>query len=293
VRGPAYAALENGVAGSEITLGAAKRLAGALGLNLDEMTTVHSGGTENEPVDDAARLGAVLMASETLTPVGSLCEILGWELERVHHAEMELARRLETVGMSLRRSMARLAITRAESAADRAEVRAATKRHLARDNVALTEARLLRYVMYGDPPTQPSNNEKKAQGVLVNAGLVSFAARWTRTAEAELVLSNDVRFSLLLDEATSSAEAAPRPDVRRQLRPADRAIHAADNRLLGLGPPGELDRATLNLGDGGQVEVAGNSQLVAPDVIDRAQRLKRLDLLRPWSLQRCVVDFGD
>ena len=47
--------------------------------------------------------------------------------------------------------------------------------------------------MHGDAPTQPSDPERVAQGVLVNAGLVSFGASSTSTCESPMVPSDDVR----------------------------------------------------------------------------------------------------
>lgn len=66
----------------------------------------------------------------------------------------------------------------------------------------------------GDVPTQPSNAERVAMGVLVNAGLVAFAEAPAKAAEAPMVLSGDVRFSLMLDE--DPPETGAKPASRRR-----------------------------------------------------------------------------
>jgi transcriptional regulator with XRE-family HTH domain len=215
-----YLALEKGTAGTSITFGVAGRLAEALGLGLDELA-----GRTHVPVpelaeDDAARLGALLTATGTLTPVGTICEVLDWPTERLHTAEAELGRRLVGVGMRLRRSVARLSIVRGESALDPEVVKTAVRRHLNRDHLSLTEARLLRHVQHDDVPTQPSNHEKVALGVLVNASLVDFGPAPAPTAEAPIVLSDDVRFSLMLDEVPMGQGPSPTNAPRPRRSPA-------------------------------------------------------------------------
>jgi hypothetical protein len=204
-----YAALEKGDA--EFSFAAASRLADALGLGLDELSGRAEVLSAESKQNDAARLGALLSATGTLMPVGAICELLDWSIERLHAAEAELDRRLEGVGMRIRRSTSRLAVERADSALDNDTLKAAVRRHLNRDHLNLTEAKLLRSVAHGDVPTQPNNAEKVALGVLVNAGLVEFAPAPSTNAEAPMMLSDDVRYSLLLDELPADEGSAPRP----------------------------------------------------------------------------------
>jgi transcriptional regulator with XRE-family HTH domain len=203
--GPGYVALENGGGNPDIGLDAASRLASALGLSLDQLVRSQRIGPEHaddEPSlsGDVAALGALLSATGTLTPVGALCEVLDWPLDRFRAAENALSERLAAVGMVLRRSHARLAIERAAGAVDDEQLAKAVRRHLGRVHLSLTEARLLRHVEHGDVPTQPSNPEQVALGVLVNAGLVAPGPAPSKTAEAPLELTDDVRFSLMLEE---------------------------------------------------------------------------------------------
>lgn len=216
--GNGYVALEKGYGHDALSYGTVVRLARVLGLTLDEL--VADKPASNEEEDDAAALGVLLYSIGTLTPVGALTEVLDWPLDRLHRAEGELARRLEGVGARLRRSGARLAVVPANDAVDAKVLEAALRRHLGRDHVKLTEARMLRHVEHDDVPTQPSNPERVAMGVLVNAGLVAFGEPPTKTAEAPLVLSEDVRFSLMLEEDPNDEGTAPR---RRRRSPVTRS----------------------------------------------------------------------
>lgn len=197
-----YTMIENGHGHEVVTLDTVLRLARALGTTVDGLMV--GAGAEakdiDEDDDDPARLGAVLFAVGKLTPVGTLLEVLDWSLDRLHQAEGRLAQTLGTCGMALRRNGNQLAITGAVDAVDTGTLEAAVRRHLHRDHLSVTEARLLRQVEHGDVPTQPSNPERVAMQTLVNAGLVMFASPAAKNTEAPMVLSDDVRYSLLLDE---------------------------------------------------------------------------------------------
>ena len=85
------------------------------------------------------------------------------------------------------------------------------RKHLARDRVNLTEARMLRNVLFDNIPTQLSNPDQKALGVLVNAELVDFTPGDGKR-EASMALSADVRDALMLDEDPSPiGDRTPRP----------------------------------------------------------------------------------
>jgi hypothetical protein len=94
-------------------------------------------------------------------------------------------------------------------------MKAALRRHLGRDHLNLTEARMLRHVEHGDAPTQPSNPERVALGTLVRAELIGTGDARGKTAEAPLCLSEDVHFSLMLDEAPDAGNHGPTPRPRR------------------------------------------------------------------------------
>ena len=130
--------------------------------------------TTEEVDGDAVALGTLLLSVGVLTPVSALAEALGWPLDRLHQAVVELARRLEGVGASLRRSTARLAIVTVSIAVTPETLQTTLRRHLGRDHVRFQEARILRHVEHRNVPTQPSNTEHVGMGVLVNAGLVAF-----------------------------------------------------------------------------------------------------------------------
>ena len=103
------------------------------------------------------------------------------------------------MGIALVRHNARIGLGRAEGVVESEVLQKVLRKHLGRDHVSITEARLLRNIEHGNAPTQPNNSERVAQGMLVNAGLVTFGPSGS-TSEAPLALSDDVRFSLLLDE---------------------------------------------------------------------------------------------
>jgi transcriptional regulator with XRE-family HTH domain len=203
---PAYAVLENGHGHANLELGVVVRLARTLGLDIGDLVLTEDGShTERtEPGDDAAALGALLSATAALTQSGALCEALGWPLERLQAAKSVLEQRLAGVGMTFQRQSAAVKIVTAADKADRDAVARALRKHLARDHVSVIEARMLRAVELGAVPKQPTNPERVALGVLVNAELVGFAESGGRHREAPMVLADDVRFSLMLDDEKTS-----------------------------------------------------------------------------------------
>jgi hypothetical protein len=161
-----------------------------------------------------AALGSLLLTLGELTPVGTLMEALGWSLERLRAAEDFLSNLLETVGMRINRSNARLAIVPGASAVDAVVRKQAVRQGMARNHVGLTEARVLRHILAGNAPTQPSNPERVAQGVLVNAGLLTFGSSSSAQNETPVSLSDDARYSLMVDEDPVRGD-SPIPRSRR------------------------------------------------------------------------------
>jgi transcriptional regulator with XRE-family HTH domain len=213
--GPTFTRLESGIDHGGLELVVVVRLASLLGVSLDQLIVqggrdVASSGETAGDATDVAALGAVLFATQTHTPVGTLCEVHGWTLARLHEAEVALDAALCHVGITLSRQNARLGLARAEGAVDRDVLERSLRKHQGRDHVSITEARLLHHVEHGDAPTQPSNAERVALGMLVNAGLITFGSSRPR-GEAPLILSEDVRFSLLIDEEPSPHAAPRRP----------------------------------------------------------------------------------
>lgn len=204
VPAPSYLALEGGHGTATVEFRTAVRLAQILGLSLDELIArpadpAAEDGALRGRDDDAAALGALLYATGTLTPVGALCEALGWDYERLHRAEKALGERLASCGLRLHRQTARLSIARAVGAVDTAVLKSVVRRQLARENVSLAEARMVRRIQQGRAPQTPSNAESVTFGVLVNAELVTFVEPSRRGTEREMVLSEDVRFSIECD----------------------------------------------------------------------------------------------
>jgi hypothetical protein len=219
ITGPAYTAIEGGFGHAELPLVTVVRLGALLGLGLDQLVESAGDAPATPPTADtdalaadASALGAVLFATRTLTPVGTLCEVHGWSLERLHAAERALEHELSHVGIALCRQNARLNLARAAQAVDDKVLQRALRMHLGRDHLSVIEARLLHHIEHGDVPTQPSNPERVALGMLTNAGLV-ITTPGRAKGEAPLVLAEDVCFSLMLDE---DPEPAARPRRRRR-----------------------------------------------------------------------------
>ena len=213
--GPTFTRLESGSDHGGLELGVVVRLASLLGLSLDQLIVKGQGAVTSagEPAGiaaDVAALGAVLFATQTHTPVGTLCEVHGWTLARLHTAEEALKAALCHVGITLSRQNARLGLARAEGAVDQDVLQRALRKHQGRDHVSITEARLLHRIEHGDAPTQPSNTERVALGMLVNAVLITFGPSRPK-GEAPLILCEDVRFSLLIDEEPGPRAAPRRP----------------------------------------------------------------------------------
>lgn len=183
--------LETGAHQGGLSLGFLDRLARALACDLADLIaapatasapagTADGTATGNSDDDDgdgggaagdAARLGTVLRASDVLTPIAALADITDWPLARVTVALAELETRLPTVGLVLHRLGNRVAI-RGAADIDGDLVAAAVRSHLNRDGLDLGEARVLRRILDGDVPRQPTNGEQVALAVLTNAGLV-------------------------------------------------------------------------------------------------------------------------
>jgi transcriptional regulator with XRE-family HTH domain len=215
VSAPSYLALEGGHGTATVEFRTAARIAQILGLTLEDVVAWSTDpaavdSPDRAPDGDAAALGALLHATGTLTPVGALCEALGWDYDRLHRAEEVLAERLASCGLRLHRKTARLSIARAVGAVDPSVLKSLVRRQLARENVSLAEARMIRRIQQGRAPRTPSNAESVTFGVLVNAELVTFVEPSRRGTEREMVLSEDVAFSLFLTEPVRRHRGPPR-----------------------------------------------------------------------------------
>jgi transcriptional regulator with XRE-family HTH domain len=194
-----YTAIENGYGTDRLELALLVRLARALGVSLDQLVVDPAGETEQAADGDAAALGALLHAAGVAVPSGTICEVLGWDFDRLHAAAGVLESGLVGCGLALRRTNARLSIVRGETI-DSTALKAAIRRQLGREHVSVAEARMVRRIEASTAPQAPSNPETVTLGVLVNAGLVAFGEQRTRQTEAPMVLADDVRYSLFLEE---------------------------------------------------------------------------------------------
>jgi transcriptional regulator with XRE-family HTH domain len=169
-------ALERDASQGDLTLAFLERLAGSLGCSINDLIATPAPATP-VPVDepdlaaDAATLGRLLYAAGVLTPVAALSEITGWPDQRVNTALEVLGQGLPTMGLVLHRLGNRVAI-KGSGDVDGDLVAAAVRSHLNRDGLNITEMRLLRRILDGDTPPQPTNSEQVALGVLANARLI-------------------------------------------------------------------------------------------------------------------------
>ncbi len=123
--------------------------------------------------DDTARLGALLHATETLTPINAICEVLGWTLEHTRAALDDLDRHLRPAGLRVHEVKGEVRIVRRVEATDAGKLKELLRRHQARRGLGLSEARVLADLAAGRLDTKKlSNPNQVALARLRNAGLV-------------------------------------------------------------------------------------------------------------------------
>lgn len=209
VSGAVITALEGGSNHKDLSVGFLNRLAGALGLQLttlirsDAREPVDDDAAEGDVEADAATVGAVLHASEILTPIDTIAEVLNWPRRRVDVALDALEAALPAAGMRLHRLHRCASIRRSVEAVDPSIVSRAVRAHLGNEGLSLTEARVLTAIRDGRLPEVLRNPDEVALGVLVNAGLVDMPEAPTRSTQGSWKFTDDVRYSLLLDSDRS------------------------------------------------------------------------------------------
>jgi transcriptional regulator with XRE-family HTH domain len=168
-------AFERDASQGDLTLALLERLARALACDVTGLfsrdRTVQETSVMTSAAGDAGTVGQLLQTTGVLTPVAALAEVTGWSKRRVDDALDELEQRLPRVGLTLHRLGSRVSI-RPAGDVDGDLVAGAVRAHINRDGLNITEVRLLRRILDGDMPPQPTNAEQVALGVLVNARLV-------------------------------------------------------------------------------------------------------------------------
>lgn len=197
VSGAVITAMEAGSNHKDLSVGFVQRLAAALALDPTTLWITDRAGTRPD-VDDAAAVGAVLHASEILTPVATIAEILDWPLDRVDSALDTLDAALPAVGLRLHRLHKSAAIQRSAEAADSDVVQRTVRAHLNSEGLNVTEAKVLARVRDGGLGKELGNHDQVALGVLVNAGLVEVEPAAVRGRQGPWVLTDDVRYSLMI-----------------------------------------------------------------------------------------------
>ena len=196
------ARIEDGTNHKDLPLGLLTRLADVLAVPLpalileDDSSPVDpaeaSGGGHHDESheDDAARVGALLYATETLTPIGAVCDALDWTRTRTRAALNALDAQLRPAGLCVHELKGEVRIQRRADSAEVDALKQLLRRHQARRGLNLGEARVLADLLAGRLDTSKlSNPNQVALARLSNAGLVDL--------ENEPDLSEDVRCSLL------------------------------------------------------------------------------------------------
>lgn len=172
--GSGLRALDRDASQGELTLALLERLAGALACDLVDLiaTSSPTGPVGDDPDDgDAAVLGQLLHTTGVLTPIAALAEVTGWSERRVADALDDLEAALVPAGLVVHRLGNRVGL-RASADVDGDLVAAAVRSHINRDGLHIGEIRLLRRILDGDCPPQPTNADQVALGVLANARLI-------------------------------------------------------------------------------------------------------------------------
>lgn len=174
----------------------------------EDTDDTEKGGAGGADDGDVAALGALLHAAGVLTPAAALRDALDWNKARLDRGLAALDVQAATVGLRLNRNPAGFSLTRAVEACPADVLADVIRSHVNRDGLNLTEAAMLRRIVNGEAPREPTNPEAVALGVLGNARLVEHGAAPTATSQAPLVVTDAVRFSLLLDEEPDGPPAA-------------------------------------------------------------------------------------
>lgn len=182
VTGAVVRNLEAGSNHTELTIGLLARLATTLAVDITDLLHDSSdadrragngSNTETAAASRAARLGVVLHTVGVLYPLTALCEVFGWTLDELDTALADLEHALRPAGLRLHQQHRSVQIVRRVAAADQHVLQSAMRKHINRDGLNLSEARLLKRILDGNMPKEPSNAERVALGVLTNAGLLT------------------------------------------------------------------------------------------------------------------------
>ena len=193
VTGAVITALERGGNHADLALRVVQRLGQLLGVPPRRLFVDQDPG-HGPPATDVATVVALLHLTGVLTPVETVAAALRWDLERTQHAAAAAEAYLPTLGLRLHRLGRKIGLARDVEAADVAVVQRLLRAHLLRDGISLAEARMMRRVLDGDPPKEPSNPERVALATLANAGLIEPAGE--SGAVHEWRPSEDVRIGL-------------------------------------------------------------------------------------------------
>lgn len=153
-----------------------------------------------------------------LTPLSAIADALDWPTDRVRRAVDHLDEELRRVGLRIHRLNSTVSLRQAVDAVGPDALAGALRRHLARDGISLSEARMLHQLALGTRKRTLSNAETVALGVLGNAELISYGPAPDKSSEAPVLLTDDVRYSLMLDNTPAPAPAPARRATRTRTR---------------------------------------------------------------------------
>jgi transcriptional regulator with XRE-family HTH domain len=196
---PVIRGMEGG-GGAELPLRLLAAVADALALDLASLLRIDSEAAPASHEGDVAAIGAILFEQRRLVQIDGLAAQLGWERTRVEAAAAGLAGALPTVGLSLHRLHASVAIRRATEAVSDDQLASSYDAAPSGRRLARAEAAILADVVEGRLVDRTSLSKAKAGALarLVNQGVVDRRRSGSPGYESPR-LTAEARFSLGLE----------------------------------------------------------------------------------------------
>ena len=174
----------------------------------DLLAAPHTDPAADGSPADCRELGAVLQAADEPVPTDALCEVFGWDLDRLEAATVALARQLEAAGAAIVDDGGALRIADDLAACDRDTVDLAARAAFGRRRPNLPELRVVHQLLTSKRVRREDldtvNGMTHAR--LRTIGILANAERPAGVKADPPRLSDDVRYSLLLDVPDVSNE---------------------------------------------------------------------------------------
>src|SRR5690606_35340008 len=193
------AALEEGTNHATLPIGFVCDLADQLGVDVRDLSLKEPPPPADGFEELAAQIGAFLFQTGTLVGTGALAEAFDVTLDEIDDALRLLEAGVETVGLSLQRTVSGDVALHPKTPLDTEAQRRLVRQHHARRGLSLTEARVL-YRLLDGPVDEGklSNPESVALNRLRHAGIA--------TEDGQATLLPDARLSMLVGECAGVAK---------------------------------------------------------------------------------------